>query len=252
MPGFEYARRILMDAGGAVLPFERPKGKTVFRVRAAGDTAEIDFFGVVGGDFWGDGGVTQEQFAAETRKLSNAKRVKMRLSSPGGDVHHGRAIANIIRQHPAAFDVNIIAEASSAASVIAMAGDSVHMAEGSVMLVHRCYTLMVGNSVEMRKLAGDLETIDNEIIATYARKTKMKPADIAALMDENRYMNADEAKRLGFADTIDAAPKQASGYRIAAMDIDRSKFRLPPLPEALRPRRTAALAALDRMKVARA
>lgn len=234
----------------SVFPF--PKGKSIIRSRSAGDTAEIDFFGVVGGDFWDGSGVTQEQFAAELRKIGSAKRVTMRISSPGGDVFHGRAIANMIRQHSATFEANVISEASSAASIIAMAADTVHMAEGAVMLIHRCYTLALGNAVEMRKLANELETIDNEAIGTYARKTGMKPAAIVALMDENRYMAADEAKRLGFADTIEAtpSPKQLGGFPIAAMDIDRSKLRLPPLPEALRPRRTAALAAIGRMKAA--
>lgn len=235
-----------------VFPF--PKGKSVIRARSAGDTAEIDFFGVVGGDFWDGSGVTQEQFAAELRKVGNAKRVTMRMSSPGGDVFHGRAIANMIRQHPAQFDANIIAEASSAASIIAMAADTRHMAEGAVMLVHRCFTLTIGNAVELEALAKDLRTIDDDAIATYARITGMRQGDIAALMDENRYMGAAEAKQLGFADTIDAAPspKQLGGFPIAAMDIDRGKLRLPPLPEAMRPRRMAALAAIGRMKAARA
>lgn len=236
----------------AVLPFEKPKGKTVLRMRAQGDTAEIDFFGVVGGSFWDDSGVTKEQFAAELKKLPAAcKTVSMRMSSPGGDVFDGRAIANMIKQHPAQFDINIISEACSAASIIAMAGDSVHMAEGAVMLIHRCYTVMVGNAIEMRDLANQLELIDNEAISTYARRTGMKSAEIAALMEENRYMGAAECKERGFADTIDVgAPAQLAGLRIAAMDIDRSKFRLPALPEALRPRRTAALAAIGRMKAA--
>lgn len=234
--------------------FPFPKEKSFVRARAAGDTAEIDFFGVVGGDFWDGSGVTQEQFAAELRKIGNAKSVKLRISSPGGDVFHGRAIANMIRQHSAAFEANVISEASSAASIIAVACDAVHMSEGAVMLVHRCYTMMIGNATEMRQLASDLETIDNEAIATYARKTGMRPTAIAALMDENRYMAADEAKRLGFADTIEAAPapKQLAGFPVMAMDIDRTKLRLPPLPEAMRPRRLAALAAIGRMKAARA
>ena len=231
-----------------------PKQKSVLQVRSQGNAAEIDFFGVVGGDYLSDGGVTKEQFAAELKQLpAGTTNVTMRMSSPGGDVFDGRAIANMIRQHPARFDMNIIAEASSAASIIAMSGDTIHMAEGAMMLIHRCWTIALGNAVDMRKLADDLDLIDQEAVATYAKRTGMKSADVISLMDENRYMNAAECKQLGFCDTIDAGkPAQLAGLRIAAMDIDRSKFRLPPLPENMRPRRVAAIAALARMKAARA
>jgi ATP-dependent protease ClpP protease subunit len=240
---------------GVILPY-KPSGKAVLQVRSqGGDAAEIDFFGIVGGSYWDDSGVTKEQFAAQLRQLPpNCKTVQMRMSSPGGDAIEGRAIANMIRQHPAQFDMNIIAEASSAASIIAMAGDTIHMAEGSIMLIHRCYTGMIGNCNDLRQLADDLETIDNEAIQTYARKTGMKAADIAALMDENRYMGAAECKQLGFCDTVDTytTPAQLAGLRIAAMNIDRDKLRLPPIPENLRSRRSVAVAALARMKAARA
>lgn len=239
-----------LSKSAVVLPFAKPADKPILNVRAQATTAEIDFFGVVGGGFWDDSGITKEQFAAELKKLSSSvKTVTMTMSSPGGDVFDGRAIANMIKQHRAKFEINVIAEALSIASIIAMAGDSIHMAEGSIMLVHRCYTIARGNSVEMKKLAAELDLIDSEMTATYARRTGMKPAAITALMDENRYMNAEECKTLGFCDTIDAGTTaQFKGLKIAAMDIDRAAFGLPPLPVGLRPRRTAALLAIGHMK----
>lgn len=245
--------RVLMAderRSGLVVQFPKPAGKSILQFRSQGKTAEVDFFGIVGGDFWGDGGITKEQFAAELKKLPAAvDTVTVRMSSPGGDVFDGRAIANMIRQHKARFEINVIAEASSAASIVAMAGDTVHMAEGAVMLVHRCYTITIGNAVELESLAKDLRTIDDEAVATYARKTGMKPQEIAALMDENRYMSAAECKEKGFCDTVDGpSPSQLAGLRIAAFDIDRAAFGLPPLPAVNSPRRLAAIAAMGRQK----
>jgi ATP-dependent protease ClpP protease subunit len=210
----------------------------------------MDMFGVVGGDWWGDGGITKETFSKMLKDVpASAKRVDMRMSSPGGDVFDGRAIANMMQDSRLAFDINIIAEASSIASIIAMAGDTIHMGDGAVMLVHRCYTIAIGNSQEMKKLAQDLELIDQTMVQTYKKKTGMNEKDLLNLMDENRYMNAEEAKNLGFVDTIANDSTNASSLlRIAAMDIDRTRFHLPPLPKDARPRQKIALAALDRMK----
>jgi len=245
------SRRVSGENSSIVLPFKRPTARSVLRVRAQanGETAEMDLFGVVGGDFWSDGGITKEQFADQLRQIpASAKRVDLRLSSPGGDVFEGRAIANMMAEHPAAFDVNVIAEASSVASIIAMAGDTIRMGEGAVMLIHRCYSFCIGNSVELTAIARDLATIDETMVQTYAKRTGMKPADITALMDENRYMSAEEAKSRGFADSIGVPPVAAQLMKIAALDIDRARFHLPPLPTSMRPRRAAALAALSRIR----
>lgn len=235
----------------AILPFEKPAGKSVLRASAQGSIASIDMFGVIGGDFWGDGGITKEQFAKMLDGVGkDVKQVDVRMSSPGGDVFDGRAIANMIQEHPAKFNINVIAEASSIASVIAMAGDTVTMSEGAVMLVHRCYAFTIGNSVELRKLASDLETLDNGFIATYVKKTGMKPQDLMSLMDENRYMNAEEAKSRGFVDVIAGEkPKAEEILRIAALSVDRARFHLPPLNvNKTTPLKEAGMAALARIK----
>lgn len=235
-----------------ITPFPSSKSKSILKLRAKNnsDTIQMDLFGVVGGDWWGDGGITKETFAKSLKDIpQSVKKVDLRMSSPGGDVFEGRAIANMITDHRCIFDVNIIAEASSIASIIAMAGDTIHMGEGAVMLVHRCYTFAMGNSQELTKLARDLELIDQTMVQTYKNKTNMKESDILSLMDENRYMDAKEAKKLGFVDTISEDNTTTSSLlKIAALDIDRARFHLPPLPNNAQPRRQAALAALSRMK----
>lgn len=240
---------------GDLVPFPKSKTKSILRINAKSDPdiIQMDMFGVIGGDFWGDGGITKETFAKMLKEIpSGTKRVSLRMSSPGGDVFDGRAIANMMKDHKAAFDINVIAEASSSASIIAVSGDTVHMSEGSVMLIHRCFTFAMGNSQEMKKLAADLELIDQEMVQTYKKKTKMEEKDILSLMDENRYMNSREAKNFGFVDSIseeEDTRASTSLLKIAALDIDRSKFHLPPLPIENQPRRKAALAALERIKI---
>lgn len=217
------------------------RARSVMEVSARGETAHIRLYGVVGGDWNGDG-ITHDRFAAEMDKLKDVKRLDIRLNSPGGDVHQGRAIYNLLRAHGARKVVHVDSEASSIASIIAMAGNEIRMGEGAVMLIHRCYCLNIGNSVELQKLAKDLNTLDETFVATYAARTGMAPAKIFGLMDENRYMSAEEAKKLKFADFVEE-PVSA-----AACDIDRGKFGLPELPAALQPRRIAAIAETESLR----
>lgn len=233
-----------------VLSFPKSKTPSVLRIKnKSNDTIQMEMFGVVGGDWWGDGGITRDTFAKELKNIpASVKNVDLRMSSPGGDVFEGRAIANLMSDHRCKFDINVIAECCSIATIIAMAGDSIHMSEGSVFLVHRCYTFAMGNSQELGKLAKDLELIDETMVQTYKKKTKMEEKDILSLMDENRYMNAEEAKQLGFADSISKEDKNAGlTLKVAALSIDRKKFHLPELPLNSRPRHKAALAALKRI-----
>lgn len=246
-----------LGAEGNVVPLRKPieaeveprfSQTRILRVKMKSSTvAEMDMFGVVGGDFYGDG-ITQGDVAKELKAIpATVNQIDLRLSSPGGDAFEGRAIANMLKEHKASVNVNIISEASSAASIIAMAGDYIKMGEGAVMLVHRCYTMMVGNCVEMRSLANDLELIDNQAIDTYAAKTGMSKADVASLMDENRYMGPAECKKLGFVDEVADNAKQEGQYKIAA--FDRNRLRLPPLPtdgEA----RAKAQNYIDRIRIA--
>lgn len=248
------ALRARIMGGGTVVPLRKPKesaaevvtGKVV-RVRQASDTeANMDMFGVVGGDWFGDG-ITQDDVARELKGLSaKTKKINLRLSSPGGDAFEGRAIANMLREHYAKVYVNIISEASSAASIIAMAGDYIRMSEGALMLIHRCYTFALGNCDEMRDLARDLELVDDQAVETYQRKTKMSAEDILSLMKENRYMGAKEAKNLGFVDEIDSNVDQLSVVKIAA--FDRSKLKLPALPTPDGGSRARAQSAVDRIR----
>jgi len=235
-----------------ILPFPKSKTKSILRLeaKANSDTMQMDLFGVVGGDWWGDGGITRDTFAKILKDIpSSVKNVDVRMSSPGGDVFEGRAIANLMADHRCEFDINVIAECCSIATIIALSGNSIHMSEGSVFLVHRCHTIAMGNSQELKALAKDLELIDETMVATYKKKTKMSEKDILSLMDENRYMDEKEAKELGFVDSISNDKTNAfSLLKIAAMDIDRSRFHLPPFPKDLQPRRKAALVALERIK----
>lgn len=211
-----------------------------YSIKAAGQHATVILYGVIGHPYEG---ITAKQAFTDLQAVASAKTMDIHINSPGGYVTDGVAIANRLRAHQAKKTVYVDGEASSIAAYIAMAGDEVVMGEGAMMLVHRAWMLTIGNAVDHQKSIQDLQKWDDGQVALYAKRTKMKPAAVLALMDEDRYMDSEEAVRLGFAD-------RAEGTRMAALAVDRAELHLPALPASLQPRRMAAEASLARLRAA--
>lgn len=207
----------------------------------SGGEAEIYLYGVIGSVFEG---ISASQFATDLKALGAVKTINVFINSPGGYVFEGRTIYNRLKAHAARKVVTVDGEASSIASLIAMAGDAIKMSEGSMMLVHRAWTFAIGNDIDLDKASAEIKKVNQTLIDTYVAKTKMSPAAVLSLMDEDRYMDADEAVKLGFAH--EAVKSQ---HAIAAMSIDRRLFNLPALPaNASTPRKLAALAQLAALR----
>ena len=192
---------------------DRPRD---FRVVAKGDTAEIYIYDVIGEDFWTGGGVTAAKFLKAVDD-ANASTIHLRINSPGGDVFEARAIVSAMQRSNARFVAHVDALAASAASVIAVAADEVVMAPGSMLMIHNAWTLQMGDKNAMLETASLLEKIDGTIADQYAEKTGASREDMAALMDAETWMEAEDAIARGFADSIEPkAEKAKNAWNLAA------------------------------------
>lgn len=162
------------------------------------------------GDGWFEG-FTAKKFAEDIKSLGEVDLLNIFINSPGGDVFDGVAIYNILRRHSARIIVEVDALAASIASLIAMAGDEIRMAENALMMIHNPWGMAIGDSAAMRRAADDMDKVrDNSILPAYTKKTGMVRDEIALLMDEETWMSAAEAKELGFIDEISAEKKMAA------------------------------------------
>jgi ATP-dependent protease ClpP protease subunit len=157
--------------------------------------------------------VTARAIATALRSAPNAKRINVHLNSEGGNVADALAIYNSLTAHKAQVRTFVDGVALSSASLIAMVGDSVTMRRGSLMMIHNPWSLAIGDSDTMRKQARTLDKFQSAIASGYAEKTGLSLAEIKAMMDEETWMTAMQAKRLGFADAISgrASVKQVAG-----------------------------------------
>ncbi len=165
------------------------------------DKAEIWIYEMIGEDFWTGGGVTAKNFQKELSEIK-ASQIDLHINSPGGAVFDGITIYNLLKQHPANITTYIDGLAASIASVIALAGDKVIMAENALYMVHNPEGLAMGTATDMRSLADVLDKIASTMVGTYVSKTKKPETDIKAMLDAETWMTADEALEAGFIDEI--------------------------------------------------
>jgi ATP-dependent Clp protease protease subunit len=163
---------------------------------------EIVIYSDIGPDFMGEG-VTDSWVKDQLDAMKDASEITVRINSMGGDVFHGFAIHNLLKEHPANITVKVDGLAASAASVIAMAGDTVDMASNAMMMVHNPWTFAIGDSEEMLKAAERLDKVRDAIVSTYEAKTSLDAEEIAGLMDAETWMTASDAVDRGFADATE-------------------------------------------------
>jgi len=190
-----------------------------FRIEAKANETEISIYDEIG---WF--GVTASQFTRELALISTPA-INLHLNSPGGDVFDGIAIYNALKAHKATVNVVVDSIAASIASVIAMAGDTITMARGSMMMIHEPFAFVIGDSRDMRKAGESLDLMGDSIAGIYQARAGGDAEQWRAAMAEETWYSAEDAVKAGLADAVGA--EQA-----AKNTFDLSIFRNGPRPEA--------------------
>jgi ATP-dependent Clp protease protease subunit len=162
----------------------------------------------------GMGGVNAQGFIEEIKSFKDSP-MNLHINCVGGDVFDGMAIYNIIKKRTATTTVYIEGIAASMGSVIALAADKVVMAENSLFMIHNAWGGAMGEAKEMKKTAKLLDKISGEIADIYVKKTKLPYDKVKEMMDEETWLNAEEALELGFIDSISDAIKVAAKYDVS-------------------------------------
>jgi ATP-dependent protease ClpP protease subunit len=227
--------------------FTRPELKVT--AQAEGQPgAELLIYDEIG--FWG---IWAVDVAAALSTLSGPLHV--RISSPGGDVFDGVAIYNMLADYPDQVTVTVDSLAASAASFIAMAGDTIRMNRASQMMIHDASGGCRGNAADMKAMAGLLDVISGTIAGIYASRAggEVEEWRERMLVDGGfgTWYTAEEAVEAGLADELVPLPAseqepdvdQAAARAVAALFPygvdDAGRWRLaafaPPAGQASAP-----------------
>ena len=165
--------------------------------------AEIFIYSDIGYELWEDK-TTAQLFAEELKSLGENTSIDLHINSNGGDVFDGQAIHTLIKNHKGFVTAYIDGLAASIATVIAMGADKIVMPKNAMMMIHNAWTGLYGNANDLRKMADDLDHINDTIVNTYLAKVKDKADEttIRELMNKESWLNAEECFNLGLCDEV--------------------------------------------------
>jgi ATP-dependent protease ClpP protease subunit len=160
---------------------------------------EIVLFGPVGfTDFDGNGFTAADFLDALSRAEGD---VTIRINSGGGYAWDGISIYNAILAHEGNVTIRVDGIAASAASIIAMAADTLIIPDSATLMIHNASVLTWGNKQEHLKGADVLARLDGQGARIYAKRTGKSEAEMAEMMTAETWMTGKEAVDLGFADS---------------------------------------------------
>lgn len=163
------------------------------------DVFVLDCMGIIGRT-WDDTGITATKVSALLR-MAGDKDVIVNIDSPGGDFFQGIAIYNLLRLHKGDVTTRVIGAAASAASIIALGGDRVEIAQGANFMIHNTRTGVFADAPRMENVVAQLRAFDADLADLYSTRTGIEASKIAAWMDrDNYFISARQAVKDKFAD----------------------------------------------------
>jgi len=192
------------------------------------ETADLYILEQIGED-WMEEGVTAQEVVSFLRM--NAERdVRVVINSPGGSVYDGLTMYNALKSHAGQVRVEIVGQAYSSASFVAMAGDHIAIHEAADLGIHQAHVVYAGNSHGMRAIAAYLETIDEHLVDIYQSRTGQSRELIRDQMEGDdkgvlgTLMSASEAYELGYVDEIIENKKRKKSYAKSSHVIAKKRI----------------------------
>lgn len=171
-------------------------------------------------EFWGGSGVSFkniDEFVASIPEDDDT--IDIRLNCDGGDCLTGWAIIDKLRATGKTITATIEGHAASMASLILLAASERKGHKHAQLLIHKpyfpAYTLADAyRSEDLQKLAAQLEDETARALDFMVERTGADRTELEALMDEDKFVNMERAKELGFIhEIIEPASASARGWK---------------------------------------
>ena len=180
-----------------------PKKFWQFRNMAEGG-AELLLYGDIADTSWWGDEVTPKQFAEDLDGLGAVSEIAVRINSGGGDVFAAQAIGNMLERNAAHVTAYIDGVCASAATIVACHCNKVIAANDSTYMVHPVKMGLRGymDAETLKQYIAALDTIRENIVTLYAKKTCREKDEVAGWMDATSWWTGHQAKENGFVDEL--------------------------------------------------
>ncbi|WP_444922804.1 ClpP-like prohead protease/major capsid protein fusion protein [Microbulbifer sp. DLAB2-AF] len=183
--------------------------KSWYSITSAANKGEADIYLYDTIGYWG---VTAKDFARDLKALGDVSKINLHINCPGGDVFDGTAIYNLLKDHKAEVETWVEGIAASMGSVIALAGDTVHIAENAYYMVHNPSAGVRGDERALEKTKSLLAKVKTTMIGLYSSRTGMSDEEVSQVMDDETWYTGAEAVEAGFATDTTAAMEMAASF----------------------------------------
>jgi len=185
----------------------------------------------------GSFGVNAKDFIEEVQS-NGSKNIELTINSGGGSVFEAFAIYDYLKTSNLNVNVKIVGVAASAASVLALAGDTLPtMTENSVIMIHNAWMPVISmqgmNSDEIRDYQKELEkdaklmdSLNLKIAKIYSNSTGLDLERVQNMMSDETWIFSEEALELGFVSEVKEGKKIAAFA--SAKDLAKMGYKNTP------------------------
>jgi len=133
---------------------------------------------------------------------ANGEEIELRIDCFGGSVWTASDMYSDLRDYEGKSTANIIGLSASASTVMMLGCNKVIASPTAQFMMHNAQRSASGDYRDMEQAAIMLKSVNETIINAYEIKTGMKRKELAAIMNKETWMTAQEAKKYGFIDEI--------------------------------------------------
>jgi ATP-dependent Clp protease protease subunit len=171
------------------------------------------------GDYYFEDGFTSGDVVMALAVIEDDADLAVHINSAGGIASEGAAIHALLAARSGTTNVVVEGIAASAASLIAMAGATVTMSAGAVMMIHDPAGMTWGTSDDHAKTIEGLEALATAYARVYAGKSGKTAEECREIMKAERWFTPEQAVAEGFANAtteVKAKAVAAFDYRVFA------------------------------------
>ena len=190
---------------------------------------EINLNGYIDDEVWFGDEITPDSLHEMLYEpgTDQSEDVHIRLNSYGGSCNAAVRMHDDLVAYPGRVNITISGTAASAATVLAMAADQLEMTPGSLFMIHDPIVAAIGNEADLTDAIKLLRACKDSIINVYEKRTMAGRDQIAEMMRDTTWMDAEAALAYGFVDSV-ALPNPASTVINCAVarDVAEKKVQL--------------------------
>ncbi len=185
------------------------KDRPCFRVsnETATGIPKVYVYDVIGG--WD---LDAQEFVKEIHSM-DSDEIDVHVNSPGGFVYDAVAMYEALQSHKAKINMRIDGLAASAASMIAMAGDTIQIVKAGRMMIHDAQVIAYGSPADLREAADLGDAISDDIAGVYADRAGGTASEWRERMSATTWYSAQQALDANLVDTIKSGAENSIDKR---------------------------------------